>query len=120
MDTVVKAAKIPAAEEDKGAAPKAAPRFIGDAGKTGSHKLAYPLEWDGNEYHEATLDHLRGKDFGKLRMLTKMGVSEDVALIHLVTKLPVEVVDALHADDYVELMELSKAFIPARFLEEKA
>ena len=49
-----------------------------------------------------------------------VGASEDEATLSLISGLPVEVIQALDADDYLDLIEKSQDFIPARFREAAA
>ena len=120
MDNVVKntragaTADAPAGEQ---AADKStpAPEFIGEV-EHDSYPLKHPLKWNGQEYREVEFAPLRGSAFHKLKLVGPV-VGEDAAMVHLVTGLPVEIVQALHADDYVEVLERIPPFIPARFLE---
>lgn len=110
----IKPAELPTKVE--GAAAKVAPRFLVPQ-VTKSHALKFPIEWDGVEYREVALSRLKGADFEKYAALVRMGVDHTTIFTSLVTRLPVEIVQSLDADDFFDLMELVKDFIPARFLE---
>ena len=114
MDKVTKAVKLPEKVEE--ATPKAAPRFISGAPTTKEYTLQHPMVWDDQEYRTLTFSHLKGRHFGELGLLQAMGVTNDVAMLHLVTGTPVEVIQAMHGDDYIEAVEISENFIPSRFL----
>ena len=108
-------APIPTVE----ATDKAAPRFIGSgpAQISATFELEYPLEWMGTAYHSVELHRLKGKDFSRMRRLTMSGIGEDEAMLHVISGLPIEVIQELDADDYFRLLESSAGFIPGRFRE---
>lgn len=118
MDKVVKATKADSVGES---APEAtvveipAPVFLNEP-KPETFPFTHPLSWNGEEYREARFHPMCGGDFSKLKLMAPV-VGEDIAMIHLVTKLPVEVVQALHGDDYVEVAERIGPFLPARLRE---
>ena len=118
MDNVIKAAKpadIEGAMAAKAVAAIAAPVFINGGRPPVQYPLAYPMAWNGNEYTAVEARPMKGADFRTFRNLTLMGVEQDVALISIMTGLPVEVATALDGQDYLELLALLEPFIPARF-----
>jgi Phage tail assembly chaperone proteins, E, or 41 or 14 len=119
-DRVARAIKAEPEKQSVNGAAKAAPRFIEEQASATPFELKYPLEWDGQEYRRVEFRRLKGKDFSRFRTLSAVGVSEDEVTLSLITGLPVEVVQALDADDYLELIEKSQDFIPARFREAAA
>ncbi len=118
MDKVVKAIKPEQAATPAPEAPKPvpAPEFI-DALPSDNFKLKYPMRWNGEEYRSVDFGPLRGSDFSKLQRIAVVSGSEDIALVHLITRLPVEVVQNLHADDYMEVLERCTPFIPSHLLD---
>jgi Phage tail assembly chaperone proteins, E, or 41 or 14 len=114
-DRVARAIKPEPEKQTVNGAAKAAPRFLDERAEIEPLPLKFPLEWDGQEYRQVELRRLKGKDFSKFRCLVAVGVSEDEATLSLISGLPVEVIQALDADDYLELIEKSQDFIPARF-----
>ncbi len=50
-----------------------------------------------------------------MRRLTAAGVGEDEAMLAIISGPPVEVIQELHGDDYLSLLEAARDFIPARF-----
>lgn len=103
----------------EGAAPKAAPTFLVSV-ETKTYDLKFPLAYDGKEYRNLTLSRLKGRDFENFALLSQMGVPHSVIFMSMITGMPIEVVQELDADDWLELAELIKDFIPARFLQEAA
>jgi len=93
--------------------PKPAPRYLTDL-ETDSYDLKYPIEWDGVEYRQVVFAPLKGGDILKFRNMALV-LDEDMVAIHLITGLPVEVAQFLMADDYVEVLERSVPFVPAKF-----
>lgn len=117
-EKIVRAAKPEeigrANEKVAAAAPVASPKYL-TARPTKTVPLAFPLEWGGKEYHEVTFHRPTGMDFEHLREMTAKGIPDTVAMHVIVTDLPVEVVQALDAEDFAAIAEVAPDFIPARF-----
>ena len=97
---------------------KAPPRFIDKVPLAPVvHTLAYPLEYDRVQYREVAIKHLVGADFARMKVLTVAGLDDNMVMLNLLTNIPLEVLRAMHADDFAELAEKAVPFIPARFLE---
>lgn len=120
MDKIVKAAKpaeIQARQEQiEGAAPKAAPRFIGKGEREKKIPLEFPLEYDDVEYHDLTIRRLQGKDFSRIELLAAT-FDEQTALMHLMTGAPIAVIKSLDGEDFVNVAEAMDPFVPARWKE---
>ena len=77
--------------------------------------LRYPVEFDGIVYERLIVRKLVGRD---LQSLTKLpDVGEAAVLASLMTGAPVELIEALDADDYVSLSEACQDFLPRRLRE---
>ena len=103
----------------EGAAQTAAPRFLGNekvVGHTDSYPLRFPMEFAGSEYRTVTFRRPKGKSFKKMRRLIAMGVDVEDAMLAIVTDLPIEMVDEMDGEDFIEVSQRAKPFIPARFL----
>lgn len=74
--------------------------------------LTCTVEYDGKVYDQLVVRRLRGGDFRKLAELSEAG--EDIAIAALMTGVPVEVIEALDGDDYVEIQGLVRDFLPRK------
>lgn len=99
-----------AAQESK----PAPPRLVGREGKERERviPLEFPVEYDGKLYEELTVRRINGKDFSAMSAFD--GNKESVLLASLMTSAPVEVIEALDGDDFVELQEAVEAFLPRK------
>ena len=93
-----------------------APQFIGSGPENPVVTIAlkYPIAFLGQEHVTVELRRLKGRDFSRMRRLTAAGVSEDEAMLAIISGLPVEVIQELDGGDYLSLLEATKGFIPAR------
>lgn len=118
MDTVVKAATPAqiAAAEARQTAPAAHARQIAPAGFEGSKTipLTVPVEHDGKTYEAINLRRLKGKDFLALQRLEG---DEDMGLLTAISDAPREVLEELDADDFVNLTESARDFLPQKLRE---
>ncbi len=96
-----------------------APQFIGSGPENPVVTIAlkYPIAFLGQEHVTVELRRLKGRDFSRMRRLTAAGVSEDEAMLAIISGLPVEVIQELDGGNYLSLLEAAKGFIPARFRE---
>lgn len=123
-DQIIKAAKLDANGKPiaDGAAPAAPASPKGPvrhlrANDTRSVPLQWPLEYDGQEYHELVFRRLTGRDFAKLQKAQQSGESsEDMMMVSVMTGAPIPVLDALDAEDYLEVIKALQDFLPAAML----
>jgi len=118
MDQVVKAAttaEIAAVEARMQPKPQA--KQVLPEGFEGEKivQLLVPIEFDGAVYKNVAIRRLKGRDFMALQRMTG---NEDVALLALVTGLPVAVIEELDGDDFTVLSEGAQDFLPRRLREE--
>lgn len=121
MDKVVKAAtpeEIARAEEQAKAkqaaavAPQPAPaRIVAREGREKVVPLEWPVEYDGVVYEALTVRRAHGADF---RKMASFGGDEDMKLAALLTGAPAEVIAALDGEDYLNLQEVVKTFLPRK------
>lgn len=117
MDQVTKAAtarEIAAAEARQvKSAPQEPARQILPEGFEAekSIDLTVPVEFAGTLYERVSIRRLKGRDFLALQRMTG---DEDTALLSIVTALPPEVIAEMDADDFVNLSEAAKDFLPQR------
>ncbi len=120
QDRVTKAAtpeEIAAHEAAKKAKAEAPKVTRLNAEKTETYTLLDPLAFDGKEYRVATLRPFRGKDYETF-MIAQAIAGATQALIHCTTDLPLEVCTELGGDDFMELQERTRPFLPAKMREE--
>ncbi|THK38644.1 phage tail assembly protein [Ensifer sp. MPMI2T] len=92
----------------------APPRLVGKEGKERERviPLEFSVEYDGKVYEELTVRRISGKDFSAMSAFD--GSKETTQLAALMTGAPVEVIEALDGDDFVELQEAVQAFLPRK------
>ena len=67
---------------------------------------------------QLSLTRLKGRDFENFALLSQVGVPHSIIFMSMITGMPIQVVQELDADDWLDLAELIKDFIPARFIQE--
>ncbi len=95
--------------------PKPGPRYIEDP-ESDTYDLKSPIAWDDVEYRTVKFTPMKGGDIHKFKTMALV-MDGDIVAIHLITGIPIEVVQFMVADDYVEVLERSVPFVPARFQE---
>lgn len=118
MDTIVKAAspeQIAFAQAKQAATPAPA-RQIAPAGFEASKTipLTVPVEHKGKTYSAISLRRLKGRDFVTLQ---RLGDDEDMGLLTAISDAPREVLEELDADDFVNLTESARDFLPQKLKE---
>lgn len=118
MDQVVRAATAEqiAAAEARQTTATAPARQIAPTGFEHSKRVALevPVEFAGRVYESISLRKLKGRDFLKLQQL---GDNEDLGLLTLISDAPAEVLVELDADDFMNLSEEAKGFLPRKLQE---
>lgn len=123
MNQVVKAAtpeEIARVEAQKNqaaaaeASKPAPPRLVEKEGKERERiiLLEFSVDYDGNVYDSLTVRRIHGKDFNAMGSFDP--AKESTQLAALMTGVPVEVIEALDGDDFVELQEAVQAFLPRK------
>lgn len=110
-DQVVKSVGNP--DANGAAKPKAAaPVYTRKDARTKTIKLEWPLEYDGVTYTEVTARRLTGKDILSVRKLAASGGDMETAMFAMVCDIPVEVIEALDAQDVMRVVEAAQDFLP--------
>lgn len=113
-DRVTRAIKPNDAPKTEEGAASAAPRFL-ESQEAITHDLQFPIEWQGIEYRTVEFRRLKGVDFTTFAEMQAKKIPESVGLLSLVTGLPTKVVEFMDGDDFLDLTEKMKDFLPARF-----
>lgn len=90
-------------------------RLVAKKGKVRSKEvpLEWPVQYDGKVYDNLVVRRPFGSDFRRMADFDP-DKAEELQLASMLTEVPIEVIEALDADDYMELQEIVKDFLPRK------
>lgn len=105
--------QAPASAEKSEAAEAPKFTFLGDDVRSVTIPLKHPFSFGGVEYRELTAQRLRGKSILRLKKLANAGETRMEELIYaLICDVPIEVIESLDGDDFVEVASKTVDFLP--------
>lgn len=85
------------------------------------YELEYPVTLEGEEITKVPFFHLKGRDFSRIRRLQNASDDEaELGMIAVVTRLPIEAINEMRLEDFMEVVEIVEGFLPSKLLAKGA
>lgn len=80
--------------------------------------LTYPITHDGKIYNSVFINRIKGKTLLEMnRTMQSSPESADFALYAAMCGVPIGVIEEMDADDFIDMTEVAKPFLPRKFRE---